>query len=217
MVIFRGMVDQLLEEGVIRPNKSPYASPDFLVPKNGGNFRLVVDYRKVNSKVVFDSYPMPTIDQALEHFGGAVIFSVSEFNSAFYQIPLSVKSRRITAFCTPFGLFEFIKLSMGISVGCQGLSRVVDELFADLKGIFVFNFFDDLVFYSSSVGEHGTHVKEVLRRLQRAGFNFNPERSFSVPRKLSIWGISFLPEGSSYSLSELRPSRGIRGQPISGR
>jgi hypothetical protein len=66
MVIFRGMVDQLLEEGVIRPSKSPYASPAFFVPKNGGNFPLVVDYRKVESKVLFDSYPMPTIDQALE-------------------------------------------------------------------------------------------------------------------------------------------------------
>jgi hypothetical protein len=93
---------------------------------------------------------MPTIDQALEQFGGAVIFSVFDLNSAYYQIPLSVKSRRITAFCTPFGFFEFNKLPMGISVWCQGLSRVVDELFADLKGQFVFNFLDDFVVYSSS-------------------------------------------------------------------
>jgi len=102
---------------------------------------MVVDYRKVNSKVVFDSYPIPTIDQAFEHFGGAVVFSVFDLNSAYYQIPLSFKSRRVTAFCTPFGLFEFNKLPMGISVGCQGLSRVIDELFADLKGQYVFNFF----------------------------------------------------------------------------
>jgi hypothetical protein len=35
---------------------------------------MVVDYRKVNSKVVFDSYPMPTIEQAFEQFGGAGVF-----------------------------------------------------------------------------------------------------------------------------------------------
>jgi len=116
---------------------------------------MVVDYRKVNAKVVFDSYPMPTIEQAFEQFGGAVRFSVLDLNSAYYQIPLSEKSRRITAFCTPFGLFEFNKLPMGISVGCQGLSRVVDELFADLKGIYVFNFLDDLVVYSKSPEGHG--------------------------------------------------------------
>jgi hypothetical protein len=88
----------------------------------------------VNAKVTFDSYPMPNIDQAFEQFGGAVRFSVLDLNSAYYQIPLSERSRRVTAFCTPFGLFEFNRLPMGISIGCQGLSRVVDELFSDLNG-----------------------------------------------------------------------------------
>jgi hypothetical protein len=174
--IFRDMVNELLQQGVVRPSKSPYASPAFLVPKRDGGFRLVVDYRRVNRKVVFDSYPTATIDQALDQFGGAVVFSVLDLNSAYYQIPLSEKSRRITAFCTPFGLFEFNKLPMGISVGCQGLSRVVDQLFADLKGRFVFNFVDDLVVYSPSVEDHHIHVREVLNRLQGAGFTLNPEK-----------------------------------------
>ena len=134
MAIFRKMVDELLENGLVRPSKSPYASPAFLVPKAGGEYRMVVDYRKVNGKIVFYSYSMPTIEQAFEQFGGAVVFSVLDLNSSYYQIPLSHKSRRITVFCTPFGLFEFNKLPMGISIGCQGLSRVIDELFADLKG-----------------------------------------------------------------------------------
>jgi len=137
----------------------------------------VVDYRKVNSKVVFDSYPMASMEQALDQFGEAVLFSVLDLNSAYYQIPLSEKSRRITAFCTPFGLFEFNKLPMGISVGCQGLSRVVDELFADLKGRFVFNFVDDLLVYSPSMEEHRSHAREVLNRLQGAGFTLNPEKA----------------------------------------
>jgi hypothetical protein len=135
----------------------------------------VVDYRKVNSKVVFDSYPMPTIDQVLDQFGGAAVFSVLDLNSAYYQITLSDRSRRMAAFCTPFGLFEFNKLPMGISVGCQGLSRIIDELFADLKGRFVFNFVDDLVVYSPTLEQHRVHVREVLRRLKGPGFTLNPE------------------------------------------
>jgi hypothetical protein len=34
--IFREMVNDLLEKGVVRPSKSPYASPEFLLPKRGG-------------------------------------------------------------------------------------------------------------------------------------------------------------------------------------
>jgi hypothetical protein len=83
------MVNELLEQEVVRPSKSPYASVAFLVPKRDGGFRMVVDYRKVNTKVVFDSYPMPTIEQALDQFGGAAVISVLDLNSAYYQIPLS--------------------------------------------------------------------------------------------------------------------------------
>ena len=131
--IFRKMVDDLLERGVVRPSKSPYASPAFLVPKSCGGFRMVDDYRKMNSKVIFYSYPMPTIEQAFEQFGARWCFP------SYTLIPHIIKSpfllsRRVTAFCTPFDLFEFNKLPMGISVGCQGLSRVIDELFADIKG-----------------------------------------------------------------------------------
>ena len=80
---------------------------------------------------------MPTVEQAFEQFAGAVVFSVFDLNSAYFQIPLPTRSRRVTAFCTPFGLFEFNRLPMGISVGTQSLTRVVDELFADLKGEYV--------------------------------------------------------------------------------
>jgi len=48
---------------------------------------MMVDYRKVNAKVVFDSYPMPTIDQAFEQFGGGMRFSVLDLNSAYIIYP----------------------------------------------------------------------------------------------------------------------------------
>jgi hypothetical protein len=50
--IFKRVVNELLHQGVVRPSKSQYASPAFLVLKTDGSFRLVVDYRKVNSKIV---------------------------------------------------------------------------------------------------------------------------------------------------------------------
>jgi hypothetical protein len=74
VAIFKKTVDELLVQGVTRASKLPYTGPAFLIPKSGGDFRMVVDYWKVNMKVVFDSYPTPTIDQALEQFGGAVRF-----------------------------------------------------------------------------------------------------------------------------------------------
>jgi len=90
------------------------------------------------------------------------VFSVMDFNSTCYQIPLIPQSHRITAFGTPFGFYEFNKLLMGISIGCQSLSHVVDNLLADLKGEYVFHYLGDLVVYSALIYEHQQHLREFL-------------------------------------------------------
>ena len=50
---------------------------------------MVVDYRKVNAGILFDSCPLPTIEQAFDQFAGADIFSILDLNSAYYQVPLT--------------------------------------------------------------------------------------------------------------------------------
>jgi hypothetical protein len=134
---------------------------------------------------------MPTFEHAFTNFHNAKVFSVLDLNSAYYQIPLSAKSRKITAFCTPSGLFEFTKLPMGISVGCQVLSRVL----GDLKHKFVYNFMDDLVVYSGSLEEHLWHLKEVFTRLEKAGFTLNRNKFHLAQREISFLGHSVSGQG----------------------
>jgi hypothetical protein len=47
-----------------------------------------VDYRKVNVRIIFYSYPLTMTDHAFQRFAGAV-FSVLDSNSAYYQSQLS--------------------------------------------------------------------------------------------------------------------------------
>ena len=86
-------------------------------------------------------------------------------------------------------------------MGSQGLTRIIYELFADLKGNFVFNYLDDLIVYSRSVKEHAAHVRVVLQRLKDAGFNLYPDKivieatGFKyLGHLLSSRGISVLPD-----------------------
>jgi cleavage and polyadenylation specificity factor subunit 1 len=71
----------------------------------------------------------------------------------------------------------------------------VDELFSDLKGRFVFNFLADLVVYSSSKEEHLEHVREVLNRLQAAGFTLNPEKVVLGVSEINYLGHSHSNQG----------------------
>jgi hypothetical protein len=187
---------------------------------------MVVDYRLLNKKIVFDAFPMLNVECAFANFAKAKNFSVLDLNSAYYQIPLSAKIRKATAYCTPFGLYEFTKLPMGVSVGCKVLSRVVDSLFGDLKGKFVYNFMDDLVVYSSSFEEHLGHLRQIFARLEKTGITLNQDKLHLAQQEItflghlvSARGIRILPErleaitnfSSPKNLKALRRFLGMAG------
>ncbi|EIE79980.1 hypothetical protein RO3G_04685 [Rhizopus delemar RA 99-880] len=74
--------------GVISPSNSPWAAPVILVKKKNGEYRMVIDYRKLNAITKKDSYPLPRIDDLLDTLGKAKIFSALDMRSGFHQVPM---------------------------------------------------------------------------------------------------------------------------------
>jgi hypothetical protein len=79
---------------------------------------------------------------------------------------------------------------MGISVGCQVLSRVIDFLFGDLKHKYVYNFMDDLLVYSRSMEEPLGHLKEVFGRLEKADLTLNRDKVHLAQSEIKFLGHS---------------------------
>lgn len=64
-----GKVEKLLNDGIIRPSHSSYNSPLWIAPKKidasgQKKFRMVINYRKIISKTICDTYPIPEPDTA---------------------------------------------------------------------------------------------------------------------------------------------------------
>lgn len=55
----KGQVEELLQQGFIRPSVSPYGSLILFVRKKEGTFRMVIDYRQINNLTTKDKYPLP--------------------------------------------------------------------------------------------------------------------------------------------------------------
>jgi len=173
----RKIIDKLLENKVISPSTSDWASSSFLVKKKEpGKYRLVCSYKEVNELIEFDQFPMPVMDNLFQYLKDGRVFSSMDLIQAFFQIPLHPSSRKFTAFNTPFGLFEFNSVPQGIKIGCQALGRIVDEVLADLKFHSVLAFADDLVIFSPDPDTHLKDLKEVLLRLRHAGLTVNPDK-----------------------------------------
>lgn len=187
MEALRQKVNELLEQGVIEPSTSSYASPAFLVPKPDGKNRFVIDYRKVNKVIEVDSVPLPDLHSAFDWFHRAKYFTIFDLNAAYHQIPLEEDSKKITAFCVPWNLYQFTRVPMGLAVGAQTLTRLLDSILHDIKFQYVFNYLDDVLVYSETFEEHLLHLREVMTRFRRAKLTVNPEKvKFAHPE------ISFL-------------------------
>lgn len=98
----------------MRPSLSEYASPVVLVKKKNGTYRLCVDYRRLNQKIIKNRYPLPLIDDQLDRLQGAKIFTTLDLKNGFFHVDVDEDSRKFTAFIIPDGQYEFLKIPFGL-------------------------------------------------------------------------------------------------------
>ena len=165
-------IDLLLGLGIIRPSESPWSSSVVTVQKKEGGVRICIDFRAVNNITQPDPYLMPLIDEILEALSTARFISKIDLNKGFHQIPISEADVSKTAFCTPWGKFEFLVMPFGLRNGPAIFQRLMDGiLHADKEICQVY--IDDIAIFSQSWQEHCVHIERVLGKLRRAGLTAN--------------------------------------------
>lgn len=80
---------EMLQAGIIKKSRSPYASPIVIVRKKIESIRICIDYRLMNSHTVPDQYTTPCIEDALNALSGSRWFSVLDLRSGYYQIAMA--------------------------------------------------------------------------------------------------------------------------------
>ena len=153
---------------------SPYSSAVVLVPKKGGSVRFGIDFRKVNKVTEIDAEPMPNMEEVIIKMPGHKLFAKMDLSKGYWQVSLSERSKPLTAFETPRGLFQFKTMPFGSVNSGATFCRLMRIILSKLPN--VDSFVDDMWIFTETWEDHMASLRQVLNRLRSAKLMAKPSK-----------------------------------------
>ena len=104
------------------------ACASLLVPvkKKDRRTRWVTDLRELKKQTDKDSYPLTNIQEIFPSLQGAMVFSSQDACGAYHAVRIEPESQVCTAFISPFGAFQYIRLLFGLTNMGSVYNRILE-------------------------------------------------------------------------------------------
>ena len=169
-------IKEMIEQGIIERSVSPISVPIHLTPKPGTDpveMRFCLDCKMVNTLILRENFPMMGMREFIDWMGSVQpeFFVKLDLTKMYFQLPLEVQSRLLTAFNLGAEKYQFTRVVMGVanSVG-HAQNVMVNQVLGGLVMKILFPYLDDILL----PGNRTTHpikpaLREVLERFRRHG------------------------------------------------
>ena len=179
-------IDKLLEAGVIRNSHSSWSAPIIVVPKGDEGKHLVIDYRALNKVTRKFIWPMSKVEDTFSQLNGAKYFSTLDLRAGYHHIGLTTDSIPKTAFTSPFGKYEYVKVPFGLAQRPAYFQELMTGVLKDLP--FAMAYLDDIIIYSSTPEEHLQHIKTVFEKLCHAKLSMKLSKCHFFAKEIQYLG-----------------------------
>ncbi len=197
--VMRQKVDELVEDDLIEPSDSNFASPALLVrkktPDNSVQYRLVIDFRAINKISLKDSHSLPRIDDSIDALVGNAHFSTLDLASGFWQVEMEESDRDITTFSTGDGLYKWKVMPMGLKNSSATFQRLMELIFHGMHWTKVCFFIDDVIIFGKTFDQKMANMRDAFTRLRKAGLKVRPDKCQLFCKEVTFLGHIVSREG----------------------
>jgi len=183
---------------------SPHGALVLFVKKKDGSLRLCIDFCGLNKITKKDRYPLPLISDLLDSPCKACIYTKIDLQHVYHLVCIAKGDEWKTAFWTRYGAFEWSVMPFGLTNTLASFQRFMNDLFSDLLDVCIVVYLDDILIYSDDIMQHWEHIKEVLKRLRKAGLYAKVEKCEFHLDSVEYLGYVLSPSGLTMSDAKVK-------------
>ena len=179
-------IEKLLAAKVICTSCSSWSAPLIVVPKGNGGKCLVIDYRALNKVTRTFTWPMPKVEDIFSKLNGATYFTTLDLQAGYHHIPLDKPSIPKTAFNSPFGKFEFVKVPFGWAQAPAYFQELMTGILKDFS--FAIAYLEDIIIFSKTAQEHLSHTHMVFEKIKSANLSMKKSKCSFFSKEIQYSG-----------------------------
>ena len=127
---------------------------------------------------------MPKVEDIFSKLNVVKSFSTVDLRAGYHHIPLDKSSILKTAFNSPFGKYEYIKVPFRLAQAPEYFQELVTRILKDFD--FAIAYLDYIIIFSKTADEDLLHIRKVFEKLRSAKLSMKLS-VISPLRKFNTW------------------------------
>nr|GEV68411.1 RNA-directed DNA polymerase homolog [Tanacetum cinerariifolium] len=162
---------------------------DELIPQRTvTEWRVCIDYRKLNNVTRKDHFPLPFIDQMLERLARHEYYCFLDGFSGYFQIPIAPEDQEKTTFTCLYGTFAYKRMPFGLCNAPATFQRCMTAIFHELIEDSMEVFMDDFSVFCSSFDHCLKNLEKMLKRCEETNLVLNWEKCHFMVKEGIVLG-----------------------------
>jgi hypothetical protein len=167
-------------------------------------WRICIDYRKLNTAIKKDLFPLPFIDEMLEWLVKHSFFCFLDGYSGYHQIPIYPVDQSKTTFTCPHGTYIYRRMSFRLCNAPASFQRCMMSIFSDMIEEIMEVFMDDFSVYGKTFDYCLENLDKVLQRYQEKDLILNWEKCHFMVREGIVLGHLVSERGTEVDKAKIK-------------